>query len=266
MPVAEVMNLGLRAAQQRLVALLFLPAAVEVVEFDARQHRHRPRPDLLGRAVVDPQPARPALHLDAAGPQGDLVAVEPLVGVPDEEQVVRAGRDDRPQQPPFLGVEVLGLVHQDGPVGQSRLLQFEQAPGIPDDAAPLGLAAPEQSLDVVLADLPDPLTLDPAQCPSPPDPGHLEVIGGGLDLVRLDDLLPLLPQEAEVELALARLPGSPPPSRCPARRDWRSRTSGPDRAGTARPRHAGGRPRSGRPRGRRGGRGSARRLWARFAV
>ncbi len=58
----------------------------------------------------------------------------------------------------------------------------------------------------MLTDLPDPLPLDAAHRPSPPDPGHLEVVGGSLDLVGLDDLLPLLPQEARVEFALARGP------------------------------------------------------------
>ena len=147
--------------------------------------------------------------------------VEPLVGVPDEEQVVRAGRDDGPQQPPLPGVEVLGLVHHDGPVGQRRPLQFEQAPGVPDHGAPLGLAPPEQGLDVVLDHLPDLLTLEAAQGPSPPDPGHLQVVGGGLDLVGLDDLIPLLRQEAGVELPLARPRGSPPPSRRRVRTGWR---------------------------------------------
>src|SRR5262249_32934839 len=72
------------------------------------------------------------------------------------------------------------------------------------DAAPLSLAAPEQGLDVPRADLPDLLPLEATQGASPPDPGHLEVVGGGLDLVGLDDLFPLLAQEAGGELPLAR--------------------------------------------------------------
>ena len=52
----------------------------------------------------------------------------------------------------------------------------------------------------LLEDLPDRLPLGAAQRPAPPDAGNLQVVGFGLDVVGLDHLLPLLPQEAEVEV------------------------------------------------------------------
>src|SRR4051812_18751722 len=67
----------------------------------------------------------------------------------------------------------------------------------------------------MLEDVPDLLALEPAEGAAPPDPGHLEVVGGGLEVVGQHDLLPLLTQEAEVEVPLSR----PPDRLLPARID-----------------------------------------------
>src|SRR5271166_5427672 len=103
----EVMDFWFRPSQQGLVARFVLPLPVEIINLDPFEHRHRPRSDLLGRAIVDPQSARSTLDIDPACFKGDLLPVDPLMCVPDEEEVVRSGWDHRPEQPPLLGVEVL---------------------------------------------------------------------------------------------------------------------------------------------------------------
>ncbi len=167
------------------------------------------------------------------------------MGVPDEEQVVRPTRRSWPAAAATHRRGSPGPRPPRSPDTAGPASPVREVPGVPDDAAPLGLAAPEQSLDVLLEDVPDFLPLESAQRPSPSDPGHLEVVGSGLDLVGLDDLFPLLSEEAGVELHARLTDGSPPPSRRPVRRDWRPRPSAPELAGIERPRRAGGRPRSG---------------------
>jgi hypothetical protein len=128
------------------------------------------------------------------------------VGVPDDEQVVGPGRHQGPEQLPLLGVEVLGLVHHDGPVRQRRLLLFEEAAGGPDRLQPLLLATLFEDVQVAFKRLPDAAPLRPAQRPAPARPRNVKVLAQAFDAVGLGHLLPLLPQEAEVELGLVGVP------------------------------------------------------------
>jgi hypothetical protein len=47
-----------------------------------------------------------------------VVVVDPLVGVPDDEHVVRPGRHGGAQQPPLGGVQILCFVDDHVPIGQ----------------------------------------------------------------------------------------------------------------------------------------------------
>jgi hypothetical protein len=44
-----------------------------------------------------------------------VIVVDPLVRVGRDEQVIRPGRDRRPQQPPLGGVQILAFVHDHMP-------------------------------------------------------------------------------------------------------------------------------------------------------
>ena len=99
-----------RAVQRGAVPGERVKSVVEVGDGDVAEHPQGPAQDLRTRPVVDPQPARPAGDADADGAQADVVAVDPLVRVAGEEQVVRTDRDRGAQQPPLRGVQVLDLV------------------------------------------------------------------------------------------------------------------------------------------------------------
>ena len=59
----------------------------------AFEHGHSPGPDLLGRAVVDAQGAGAALRGDPAPAQNHLPAIDALVGISDQKEVVRPDWD-----------------------------------------------------------------------------------------------------------------------------------------------------------------------------
>ena len=104
---------------------------VEVVDGNSTEDRDGPVPDLLGRAVVDLQPAGSPTDVDPQFPERDLVSVDPLVGVPDDEQIVGTCRNQCSDQPPFFFVEILCLVHHDGTVGKDRFLPLTGTSGFP---------------------------------------------------------------------------------------------------------------------------------------
>jgi hypothetical protein len=77
-----------RALHQRQVAPHAVPPVVEVVDVDAFELGDREPADLLGGAVVHAEPARAADDADTGLAEADLAAVDALVTVADDEQII----------------------------------------------------------------------------------------------------------------------------------------------------------------------------------
>jgi len=84
----EMLDPGRLAGAERAVAPEVVQALVEVVEVEALQAGDGPAADLVRGSVVHPEAAGAAADVDPAARQARAVAVDPLVGVADQEQVV----------------------------------------------------------------------------------------------------------------------------------------------------------------------------------
>src|SRR4051794_5567426 len=73
------------------VALLIILAPVEIVNWATLEQPHGEAPDLIRRSVVDLQLLAAAPDVDAALAQGHPMAVDPLVGIADDEKIVLSG-------------------------------------------------------------------------------------------------------------------------------------------------------------------------------
>ena len=117
-PGGGVAHLRSLAVHRGSVAEQGVDLTVQAGDGVGAEQRHRPGQDLLGGAVVQGQLPAPPPDADPQAGQGDPVAVDALVRVGRDEQVVRAFGYGRSEQPPLRGVQVLGLVHQDVPVAR----------------------------------------------------------------------------------------------------------------------------------------------------
>ena len=102
---------------ERFVTRVVVRPVVEVIHRHAFQQRDGLTANLVGGAVVDIQLAGTTSNVDAAATHRRLIAVvDALVPVPDKEQVVRAGLDQRPEQTQRLGAKILGFIDDNGGV------------------------------------------------------------------------------------------------------------------------------------------------------
>ena len=100
---------------ERFVTRVIVRPVVEVIHRHALQQRDGLAPNLVGGAVVDIQLAGAPTNVDPAATHRRLMAVvDALVPVPNEEQVVRAGLDQGPQQTQRLGTKILGFIDDNG--------------------------------------------------------------------------------------------------------------------------------------------------------
>ena len=75
--------------------------------------------DLLGGAVVDAQGAGAAADVDAAAAEHHGFAVDALVGITNDEQIVGVGiADECPEKFEAGGIKVLPLINHDGGVAR----------------------------------------------------------------------------------------------------------------------------------------------------
>ena len=129
-PLANLVNQGIQllrlgaggdqdgpaAAQSGTVVGQRVDALVQGFDALSGHDARRPGEDLLGAAVVEAQPRRPAGDVDAEGAQRHPGVVDALVGVTGDEQVIALLGDGVTQHPPLRRVQVLGLVHHHMPV------------------------------------------------------------------------------------------------------------------------------------------------------
>ena len=108
-----------------------------------------------------------------------------------DEQVVRAGRDRGAEQPPLRRVQVLGLVHQDVPVGRFLRLA-EQVRRLAGQLQVSGLAGVGQFRGDPLGGLPHLAALGLGQRPSPAGAHAGQVRLLGAHVLGQEDLLPLV--------------------------------------------------------------------------
>lgn len=90
------MQLRKTSGQDRPVPGQVLGAAVQVVEALTAEHTESGAEDLPGRSVAQRQLGRASADMDPEAAQRDLVAVDTLVGVTHEEDVVGGTRRHRP--------------------------------------------------------------------------------------------------------------------------------------------------------------------------
>src|ERR1019366_6921031 len=109
------------AMGQRDVALLLVGPTVQVVDLATLQERNRKPASLIGGAVLD---------LDPALAQRDSMAVDPLMGIADDEQVVGTFRYNRPHQTERLGAHILRLIDDHGAIRRRDPLALDQAAGV----------------------------------------------------------------------------------------------------------------------------------------
>ena len=102
------------------VAAAVVRAAVEVVDVAVGQERRGPAARLFRGAVVQLQLARAAVDVDAATPERHApAAVDALVAIAGDEEVVAARRRDDAQQAKLRRTHVLRFVHDRGGVAES---------------------------------------------------------------------------------------------------------------------------------------------------
>ena len=105
---------GAGAGGAVVVDVVFLAFSVDKRCVAAKQDAQGVVEVLLGGAVVQGQPVGgPPAGGDAEVGQGQWVAVDALVGVFGDEDVVRSRRDAGAEEVPVAGVEVLGFVDND---------------------------------------------------------------------------------------------------------------------------------------------------------
>ena len=148
----EVADERLGAAGQRRDAPVVVRAAVEVVDGAAGEEAGGPAAGLLGGAVVQAQLPRTAADVDAAAAQHHPVpAVDALVAVADDEEVVGPGGGDGAQQTVRRGAHVLALVHDHRGVVQGFRVVPQQGGGVAVRVVHL-LQAPLRQLRAVLVE------------------------------------------------------------------------------------------------------------------
>ena len=108
-----------------------------------------------------------------------------------DEQVVRARRHGRAEQPPLGWVQVLGLVHEDVPV-RRRSRPPQQVRGLVGQLQVSGLARRGQFGRDLLRGLPDEAALGLGQRPSPAGARAGQVGLLGVQVLGQDDLLPFV--------------------------------------------------------------------------
>ncbi len=193
-PAGRLPGLGARAVHGRAVAEQRVDLAVQTGHRLGSEQRHRPGQDLLGGPVVQGQPVTPATDVDAQAGEGDPVVVDALVWVGGDEQVVGAGIDGGAEQPPLGGVQVLSLVYQDVPVARCSRLP-EQLRGLVGQLEVGGLPSRGKFGRDPLCDMPDLAALGLGQRPPPAGPKAGQVGLLRVQILRQDDLLPLVLQE-----------------------------------------------------------------------
>ena len=187
---AASLALRARAVHRRPVAQQGVRLAVQAGHRVRPEQRHRPGQDLLGGPVVQGQPPAPPPHADPQAGQGDPVVIDALVRVGRDEQVVRAGRDRGAEQPPLGRVQVLGLVHQDVPVGRFLRLA-EQVRRLAGQLQVSGLAGVGQFRGDPLGGLPHLAALDLGERrPAGAHAGQVRLLGA--HVLGQEDLLPLV--------------------------------------------------------------------------
>jgi hypothetical protein len=82
---------------QRDVALLLVCPTIQVIDLATLQESNGKPASLIGGAVVDLELLAAALDVDPALTQRDTMAVNPLMGIADNEQIVGPFRHNRPQ-------------------------------------------------------------------------------------------------------------------------------------------------------------------------
>ena len=192
-------SLRARAVHRRPVAEQGVHLAVQAGHRVRPEQRHRPGQDLLGGPVVQRQPPAPPPHADPQAGQGDPVVVDALVRVGRDEQVVRARRHGRAEQPPLGRVQVLGLVHEDVPVARRSRLP-EQPGGLVGQLQVSGLAGGGEFGGDLLRGPPDQAALGLAERPAPAGARAGQVRLLGAQVLGQDDLLPLVLAERRGEV------------------------------------------------------------------
>ena len=134
---------------------------------------------LTSGPIVARQPPRPPAHLDPVVAQRDLLAVDALVGVLSQEQVIRAGLHQRPQQLQVSGREVLRLIDEHVPERSGRAegcLVVEPGGGQRELFVKGGHAQVGAAVPVALHRLPHGGPLGPVQGHAPPWSAHAQVL------------------------------------------------------------------------------------------
>ncbi len=102
-----------RSAARRAVAGRVGDLIIKIEVLRAGQHAAGEAQDLLSRPVVERQSARPADDANAATPEHDRLAVDALLGVVGDEQIVGPLGHQRSEELPLRRRQVLPLVDED---------------------------------------------------------------------------------------------------------------------------------------------------------
>lgn len=184
--------------QRRAVPGERLRTVVEIADRKVAEHAERPVQDLGAGPVIDLQACRPARDGDPDPAQADVVAVDPLVRVPGEKEVVGAERYRCPQQPPLGRVQVLDLV--DNNVAKRRSVPCgDQACGLVGDRWSGPHAVLAQARHEPLDRGPDAALLSSTETSPTPAAGRGTVCVPVRHCVGEDDVLTELPDKIETE-------------------------------------------------------------------
>ena len=161
----------------------------------------RLHPDLVRRSVVDPQRPRPAADIHAEGLPRERLLEDALPEVAGEEQRVLRRRRRAREEAQLRDAEVLRLVHH-GEV-EGRVLAFGKRCGQRREHARTGDDLPRQQAGSdPLEDRPQDRPLRLGQPRLSTEPGDVAVGLPGVQLPRINDLLPLGQQEMRAELVV----------------------------------------------------------------
>ncbi len=122
------------------------------------------------------------------------------MGIANQEDVVWAFGHQGADEPPALFLEVLGLVHDNGAVGQRHPILLQIAPCLSEHVMPFPPVALRHRILVGGEHLPQTRALRPRELLTPPGAWNTQILLQGLDGVRLHDRLPLLSDKARIPL------------------------------------------------------------------
>ena len=115
------------------VPLLIVLFAVKVVDGSAFQYVNGGFADLVGGAVVDFEFFATAANVDAALAESYAMAVDTLVGVPHDEEIVFASGENGAKKAECFGAHVLCFVNNDGPIGKLEFLGLDHLAGVANE-------------------------------------------------------------------------------------------------------------------------------------